>query len=135
MPGRKPLDGDTSSDVVLRPAKYYMPQRAPDSLDDLGRFSEPALLILVSLAEGPKHGYAMTLDIETLSGKRLGPGTLYGALARLESRAWIEALAQRDRQRPYRLTRTGRAVLARRLESVRAVADVGRARLGGAHAG
>jgi|SRR6185436_2952970 DNA-binding PadR family transcriptional regulator len=114
--------------------------RTPDSLDDLGRFSEPALLILVSLAEGPKHGYAMTLDIEALSGKRLGPGTLYGALARLESRAWIEALAQRDRQRPYRLTRTGRAVLARRLESVRAVADVGRARLGqarlgGAHAG
>ncbi len=109
--------------------------RTPDSLDDLGRFSEPALLILVSLAEGPKHGYAMTLDIETLSGQRLGPGTLYGAIARLETCGWIEALAPRDRRRPYRLTRTGRGVLTRRLESVRALADVGRARLGGAHAG
>lgn len=112
-----------------------MPRRATDSLDDLGRFSEPALLILVSLADGPKHGYAMTSDIEVLSGKRLGPGTLYGAIARLEARAWIEALAPRDRRRPYRLTKVGRTVLARRLESVRALADIGRSRLGDAHAG
>ena len=112
-----------------------MPPRTKDNLDDLGRFSEPALLILISLAGGPKHGYAMTADIEALAGQRLGPGTLYGALARLEDRAWIEALAPRERQRPYRLTKTGRAVLARRLESVRSVADVGWSRLKGAHAG
>ena len=111
-----------------------MAQRTPESLDDLGRFSEPALLILISLADGPKHGYAMTSDIESLSGQRLGPGTLYGAVARLEARAWIEALPARDRRRPYRLTKVGKAVLARRLESVRALADIGRSRLGGAHA-
>ena len=111
-----------------------MPRRAPDRLEDLGRFSEPALFILVSLADGPKHGYAMTLDIEALTGQRLGPGTLYGALARLESRGWIEPLPPRERRRPYRLTRTGKAVLAHRLESVRTVADAGWSRLRGAHA-
>src|SRR5688572_11746460 len=103
-----------------------MPRSTHDSLDDLGRFSEPALLILISLADGAKHGYAMTDDIEAIAGQRLGPGTLYGALARLEDRAWIEALPPRERRRPYRLTKIGKAVLARRLESLRAVADVGR---------
>ena len=51
-----------------------MPKKIFDSLDDLGRFSEPALMILISLAEGPKHGYAMTQDIEAMSGLKLGPG-------------------------------------------------------------
>ena len=112
-----------------------MPQPPNESLDELGRFSEPALLILVSLADGPKHGYAMTLDIERLAGQRPGPGTLYGALARLEARRWIEALAPQDRRRPYRLTPAGRGVLERRLESLRALTAVGQARLGGAGAG
>ena len=50
----------------------------------LSRVHQPALLIMISLADGPKHGYAMTLDIEQVSGQKLGPGTLYGAIARLE---------------------------------------------------
>jgi len=103
--------------------------RHEDLLASLGRFSEPALYILISLADGPKHGYAMTQDIEAVSGQRLGPGTLYGAIARLESRGWIEALAAEDRRRPYRLTSAGQRVLRHRLESLRAVARVGRARL------
>jgi len=100
-----------------------------DSLADLGRFSEPALLILISLAEGPKHGYAMTQDIESVSGQKLGPGTLYGAIARLEARKWIEAMPAEDRRRPYRLTTAGQRVLRHRLEGLRAVARIGRARL------
>ena len=100
-----------------------------DSLADLGRFSEPALLILISLAEGPKHGYAMTQDIESVSGQKLGPGTLYGAIARLEARKWIEAMPAEDRRRPYRLTAAGQRVLRHRLEALRAVARIGRARL------
>ncbi len=103
--------------------------RTPDVLADLGRFSEPALLILISLAEGPKHGYAMTQDIETVSGQRLGPGTLYGAIARLEARRWIEPLPAEDRRRPYRLTGAGEKVLRARLDSLRAVAKIGQARL------
>ena len=100
-----------------------------DLLAALGRFSEPALYILISLADGPKHGYAMTQDIESVSGQTLGPGTLYGAIARLEARMWIEPLPAEDRRRPYRLTVAGQKVLRHRLESLRVVAKIGRARL------
>lgn len=99
------------------------------ALQDLGRFSEPALLILVSLADGPKHGHAMTQDIQRISGQRLGPGTLYGAITRLEARGWIEPLPVDDRRRPYRLTGAGHKVLRARLESLRVLAKVGRTRL------
>jgi DNA-binding PadR family transcriptional regulator len=101
----------------------------PDGLADLGRFSEPALLILISLSDGPKHGYAMTRDIAGLSGQRLGPGTLYGAITRLEERGWIEPLPAEDRRRPYRLTRGGQRVLRARLQQMRSVARIGHARL------
>jgi DNA-binding PadR family transcriptional regulator len=101
-------------------------------LADLGRFSEPALLILASLAGGPRHGYAIEKDVEQFSGHRLEPGTLYGALARLESRGWIEPLPAEERRRPYRLTGLGAEVLRARLESVQKVAAVGLRRLAGA---
>jgi DNA-binding PadR family transcriptional regulator len=95
----------------------------------LGRFSEPSLLILASLASGPKHGYAMEKDIEQFSGTRLEPGTLYGALARLERRGWIEPLATEERRRPYRLTALGATVLGEQLSALRRVANVGLERL------
>ncbi len=106
-----------------------MKNRDDDLLEGLGRFSEPALYVMISLADGPKHGYAMTQDIESVSGQTLGPGTLYGAIARLEARKWIEPLPAEDRRRPYRLTSAGQRVLRHRLESLRALARVGRARL------
>jgi DNA-binding PadR family transcriptional regulator len=106
-----------------------VPQRTPDGLEDLGRFSEPALLILVSLAEGPKHGYAMTADIEALTGSRLGPGTLYGALARLEARGFVEPLPVEDRRRPYRINAAGERVLRARLSSLAVLARTGKRRL------
>ena len=101
-------------------------------LAELGRFSEPALLILASLAGSPKHGYAIEKDVEQFSGTRLEPGTLYGALARLESRGWIEPLPAEDRRRPYRLTDLGAEVLRARLEGVQKIATVGLRRLAGA---
>jgi DNA-binding PadR family transcriptional regulator len=104
-------------------------KRQNDQLTSLGRFSEPALYILISLADGPKHGYAMTRDIERVSGQMLGPGTLYGAIARLESREWIEPLPAEERRRPYRLTAAGQRVLRHRLRSLQTLARVGRARL------
>src|SRR5215469_17231243 len=101
-------------------------------LGDLGRFSNPSLLILASLAAGSKHGYAMIEDIEHMAGVRLGPGTLYGALARLEARGLIEALAADDRRRPYRLTAVGAAALREQLVTLRSFAETGLSRL--AHA-
>ncbi len=98
-------------------------------LSELGRFSDPSLLILASLAGGPKHGYAMMEDIAAMAGARLGPGTLYGALARLERRGWIEPLPSDDRRRPYRLTGAGAAVLREQLRSLEAFAATGLRRL------
>ena len=98
-------------------------------VEDLGRFSEPAVLVLASLADGPKHGYAITRDVSVTCGVRLGPGTLYGALARLERRGLIEALASEDRRRPYRLTATGATALERHLKALENVARVGLRRL------
>jgi DNA-binding PadR family transcriptional regulator len=103
-----------------------------DDLDDFGRFAEPALLILISLADGPKHGYAMTEDIADIADVRLGPGTLYGALTRLEARGLIERLDSEDRRNPYRLTALGERALRARLASMQAVARVGQRRLAGA---
>jgi DNA-binding PadR family transcriptional regulator len=99
-------------------------------MDDVGRFSDPSLLILSSLADGPKHGYAMTSDIQDFGGVVLGPGTLYGAVARLEERGLIEALPAEDRRKPYRLTRRGARVLVERLRGMARFAATGLARLG-----
>jgi len=103
-----------------------------DGLDDFGRFAEPALLILISLAEGPKHGYAMTDDIAHVSGVRFGPGTLYGAITRLEGRGLIQRLDSEDRRNPYRLTGLGEKALRARLTSLQAVARIGQRRLASA---
>jgi len=76
---------------------------------------DPGLLILASLSSGPKHGYAITRDVRMFAGVALGPGTLYGAIARLEDRGLIEAVDSPDRRRPYRLTGAGRRSLERQL--------------------
>jgi DNA-binding PadR family transcriptional regulator len=95
----------------------------------MGRWSEPGLLVLASLAEGDKHGYAMVSDIDAMSGVRLGPGTLYGALARLEEQGLVEALPLSGRRRPYRLTGEGARVLGAQLDTLARVADTGLTRL------
>lgn len=101
-------------------------------LDEFGRFSDPALMILISLAGGPKHGYAMTEDIAAITDLRLGPGTLYGAIARLESRGLIEPAGAEDRRNPYRITALGEKALRTRLASIQNVARIGQRRLAGA---
>jgi len=98
-------------------------------LRSLGRSSEAGFNILVALAEGPKHGYAMMLDIEHMTGSRPGPGTLYAAISRLERRRWIEPVASDDRRRPYRLTPAGRKVLRARLATLQEVSRIAKARL------
>ena len=97
--------------------------------NQFGRFSDPALLILASLAGGEKHGYAMMEDIEATSGVRLGPGTLYGAISRLEGEGLIEALPAVERRRPYRLTPHGAAFLRQYLASLQKFVSLGYKRL------
>jgi DNA-binding PadR family transcriptional regulator len=99
-------------------------------IPDLGRFAEPALLILVSLSDGPKHGYAIMADVEAGTGRPLGAGTLYAALARLEARGLIEPMASVDRRRPYRLTAVGATILAEQLHELSEFAQLGLRRLG-----
>ena len=78
-------------------------------------YSDPPLLVLASLADGPKHGYAMIQDIQRMCGTRLGPGTLYGAITRLERQGLIAPLEQKERRQPYRLTSDGRRLLRAKL--------------------
>ena len=101
---------------------------------DLGRFAEPALLIMVSLAEAPKHGYAIMIDVNAFAASPIGPGTLYAALARLERRGLIEPMGPEDRRRPYRLTAAGSQALATHLAEMRRLVQVGHARLRAADA-
>ena len=102
------------------------------STNDLGRFAEPALLILVSLADAPKHGYAIMTDVNAFADSPIGPGTLYAALARLERRGLIEPMGPEDRRRPYRITAAGSEALSSHLAEMRRLVQVGRARLGSA---
>ena len=91
--------------------------------------TDPNLLVLASLAEDDKHGYAMMVDIERFAGVRLGPGTLYGAITRLEELGWIRPVGADDRRQPYTLTTAGRAELQRRLSGLEKVVKTGMRRL------
>ena len=96
----------------------------------LGRPNDPPLLILTSLASGPKHGYAMTQDIDAFAGVTLSPGSLYGAITRLEQRGMIEPLKSADRRKPYQLTSRGRDALATSVRELQRVAVEAAHRLG-----
>jgi DNA-binding PadR family transcriptional regulator len=98
-------------------------------LADLGRFTDIGLLVLLSLASGPKHGYAMIDDIAAFSGTALEPGTLYGALSRLERQGWIAPLPVEERRRPYRLTDAGANALRRQFATLRRLVATGARRL------
>jgi DNA-binding PadR family transcriptional regulator len=104
--------------------------RDEDPLAELGRYAGSATLVLSSLADGDKHGYALIQDVEAFAGVRLAPGTLYEALGRLERKGLIEALEPVGRRRPYRLTSAGARVLRAHLADQRQVAEVGLSRLG-----
>jgi DNA-binding PadR family transcriptional regulator len=96
---------------------------------DPGYYSDPPLLVLASLASGPKHGHAMIEDIERLSGTRLGPGTLYGAIARLEQQGWVKPLPADERRHPYRITPDGLRVLRAKLTRLQDFSKAGLKRL------
>jgi DNA-binding PadR family transcriptional regulator len=91
--------------------------------------SDPSLLVLSSLAEGDKHGYLIMQDVEAFAQVRLGPGTLYGAITRLEERGWIRPVGPKERRQTYALTPAGRAYLKEQLAALQVVVKTGLARL------
>ena len=110
----------------MRSTRRVVSAKAPEGM---GHYSDPPLLVLASLASGPKHGHAMIEDIECLCGTRLGPGTLYGAIGRLEQHGWIEPLPAEKRRQPYRITAEGLSVLRAKLTTLEQFAKSGLERL------
>src|SRR5471030_739621 len=110
----------------MRSTQHVVPEKAPEGL---GHYSDPPLLVLASLASGPKHGHSMIEDIECLCGTRLGPGTLYGAISRLEQQGWIEPLPAEERRQPYRITAQGLSVLRAKLKTLEHFTTAGLQRL------
>lgn len=92
--------------------------------------TDPGLLIMVSLANEQKHGYAIMKDIESFSGLAMSPGTLYGAIARLDARGWIEEVQTKNyRRRPFRLTRAGTEALRKHLDFLEQLSTLGLRRI------
>ena len=91
--------------------------------------SDPTLLVLASLADGDKHGYAMMEDIQHFAKIRLGPGTLYGAITRLEERGWIRPVGSGDRRQPYSITALGRKHLEQQVMALDLVVKTASKRL------
>lgn len=100
------------------------------SVSSTDRFSEPTLFILISLAEGNKHGYAIMEDIENSYDIKIGPGTLYGAISRIENLRLIEAIPSKDRKKPYQITSKGTQYLQEKLKEIETVTKLGFERLG-----
>ena len=92
--------------------------------------ADPSLLVLASLADGDKHGYAIMVDVQEFAGVELGPGTLYGAIARLEERGLIKPVQADDRRQPYRMTAAGKRYLSEQLSGLDALVRTGLRRLG-----
>ncbi len=98
-------------------------------MTDVGNFSGPGLQVLLSLIEGPRHGYGIADDIEARTGQRPGPGTLYGAISRLEDKGLIVAVPESTRRRPYRISEEGLVAAREQLDDLEALVNVGRRRL------
>ena len=98
--------------------------------DSIRGSSDRSILILTSLADGPKHGYAIMTDVAAFSGVGMEPGTLYGALSRLERRGWVRPLETEERRRPYEITAAGQVVLAEQVTTMQEIVRVVRLRTG-----
>jgi len=93
---------------------------------------EPTFLILLSLAPGPKHGYAILKEVEALSDGRvkLSTGTLYGAIERLLDQDWIRRVDDpipndtNRKRKAYELTESGRKALNAEIARLRKLVNI-----------
>ena len=122
LPGRGTCRGLVAGSVY---SNCYVQRSMLDGVRDV------QLLILTALAAEPMHGHRMQAEIEALSGRPVGPGTLYGAINRLEDDGFIRPGPPRGRRRPYELTDEGRRRLAQDVARARHVVDTAQQRLGG----
>ena len=102
------------------------------TLEGIKGSSDRSVLVLTSLAGGPKHGYALIKDIEEFAGVELGAGTLYGCLSKLEAEGLVEPLPSEGRRHPYRITSKGLLVMEERLNASARIARIGLRRIAGA---
>lgn len=100
------------------------------NLEEMGKFKDISLLILISLADGDKHGYAIMEDLKNNLGIELGPGTLYGAISRLEKSELIKPILTGDRKIPYHITDSGKKLLNLQMENLSKIVSTGSSRLG-----
>lgn len=99
--------------------------------NNIGRMRDVQFLVLTALASEPLPGHRIQAEIESLSGRPIGPGTLYGALGKLEDEGLVRPTGTPGRGVPYDLTATGRARLAEQTAATERIVQVARARLGG----
>jgi len=103
-----------------------------DSQKKLLPLTPAVFFVLLALADGEKHGYAIMQEVAVLSDQqvRMGPGTLYTTIQRLLDLALIAetamAKSEDSRRRYYRLTGAGRALLETEIARMRAVLRVTR---------
>ena len=115
--------------TAQRSSIRFVAVKRSDNHDRSDLVSGVPLFILMSLMASEKHGHSLMKDIEHFAGVRLGPGTLYKAIARLESLGLIKALDPEGRRRPYRLTHGGQEVLVQSLSYLDHVVEEGQRRV------
>ena len=87
--------------------------------------------ILLSLTDGPLHGYAIMQSVERTAGLQMGPGTIYGSVQRMEDAGLLRDIAEgsgeaatAERRRYYELTEVGREALASEAARLARIADL-----------
>ena len=108
-------------------------------LNDVLPLTSTVFHVLVSLAHGPRHGYAIAQEVEELSDGRIvmGPGTLYGSLSRMQNSGLIteaenpgEDGMHAERRRYYRMTALGSEALRAESDRLARAVSVAQRRLG-----
>jgi DNA-binding PadR family transcriptional regulator len=99
------------------------------NLNEMGKYRDPSMLILLSLSEHDKHGYMIMEDMRNNFNIDFSPGTLYGAITRLEKDDLIEPAATKGRRVSYQITPSGIELLSGHIESLQTFISIGSARL------
>lgn len=105
---------------------------SPPDRNDASPLTPTVLHVLLALADGPLHGYAIMQRAESESGQSMGPGAVYGSLKRLAKRGWVEDEPDEGddprRKRRFRLSEAGRAGLQQEIARMTRLTALARSR-------